>query len=75
MKINVTFKTPGIVDDAVADAVAENLPVFEFEEDKFEMTNNVENEVRNFLEKYIEYGEYVTIEFDTEMKTVQVLPV
>ena len=30
------------------------------------------NDAKNFLEKWIEYGEYVTIDFDTKLTTAKV---
>lgn len=32
-------------------------------------------EVRNLVERFVEYGEYIRIEFDTEAKTATVLEV
>jgi len=56
MKIKVTFKTPDVIDDAVRDI-----------EDEDERA-----EVADYLKRWIEYGEYITIEFDTIHDTAEV---
>lgn len=59
MKFQVTFKTP----DAVQYALDE-LPA----DADWESAQKV-------LDKFVEYNEYVRIEFDTETNTATVLPV
>lgn len=58
MKFRVTFKTP----DAVQYAL-EELPA----DADFESAQKV-------LDKFVEYNEYVRIEFDTETQTATVVP-
>jgi len=58
MKFTVTFKTP----DAVQHALDE-LPA----DADWESTQKV-------LDKFVEYNEYVRVEFDTEKGTATVLP-
>jgi hypothetical protein len=78
MKFNISFKTP----DASERAASENaynladLTVDDFDGMSDEETEQVleqkEKEIEEFLEAWISYGEYITIEFDTEAKTATV---
>ena len=58
MKFVITFKTPDVLDDL----------------DRLE---DISEEERSFadelVKQYVEYGEYIRIEFDTETKTAKVL--
>lgn len=65
MKIKVTMKTPEALDYALEDAFADN-PLPEERED-------MKREAREKLAKWFKYGEYLTIEFDTEAVTATVL--
>ena len=60
MKVTLTFKQPDVVDDAIQD---ENLS----DEDA--------QAVRCLCKEYIEYGEYIRIEIDTDKQTAEVLTV
>ena len=58
MKFTVTFKTPDVLEDL----------------DRLEDISEEERASADELVKqYVEYGEYVRIEFDTEAKTAKVL--
>jgi hypothetical protein len=57
MKLNITFKTPDAVDYALKDI-----------ESKEE-----QEDVKNFLSKFISGGEYITICFDTDVETATVV--
>ena len=66
MKIRITFKTPDAVDDAINDLeLDENLD----EEAKLEVLDSV----TEFINKFVKYGELITVEFDTEDKTATVV--
>lgn len=66
MKFKITFKTPDALENA-----AENLERKDFDsEDEFE---DAKLEIRGFGGEYVKYGEIVTLEFDTDSQTVQVL--
>lgn len=70
MKFTITFKTP----DAVDEAVQEYLSVHEPDEGWTETEEcEVEEELRGTFEEFIKFGEYVTIEFDTETRSATVL--
>ena len=76
MKIQLTFKTPNAIDD-IREDVEELLgvdPRVEPECFLDEVDDQVE-EIKTALEKWIRYGEYVTLEYDTEAKTLEVLEV
>lgn len=61
MKLRVTFKTPDALEYALKDA-AEGTS----EEDIIAM--------EHLTSRFVQYGEYVTIKFDTESGTATVLP-
>jgi len=58
MKINITFKTPDAMENALANA---NVP----EEQK--------DRIYDRLSDWIKYGEYVNIEFDLDANTATVI--
>lgn len=60
MKINITFKTPDAIDYAAQDYFSDDGDIEEFKE---------------FCSKWVEYGELIRIEFDTEKRTATVLEV
>ena len=62
MKITISFKTP----DAVDNAIDEEYPDTEENEDS-------RRELREFFQRYVKWGECVSIEFDTEAGTARVL--
>jgi len=81
MKIRLSFKTPDVT-DAVEEYVVKHCEVHdEYDHDcdacidrKHEAKYEV-RELKDKLGKFIEYDEYVRIEFDTETQTATVLPV
>ncbi len=60
-KVRITFKSPDSVWDALEEAGI--------------TTDDLDSEVREPIEKYIEYMEYVTIEIDLDTRKAIVLPV
>jgi hypothetical protein len=57
MQIAVTFKTPDAVDSAL---------------DAAGLEDEARLEAMKFIDQYVRYGEYITVVFDTESKTVHV---
>ena len=58
MKFTVTFKTPDVLEDL----------------DRLEDISEDERaSAEELINQYVEYGEYVRIEFDTDSKTAKVL--
>ncbi len=60
MKFHVTFKDPDALDYAIQDATAENPDVDD-------------EKLRKVASSFFDYGEYVTIEIDTDKKTATVV--
>lgn len=74
MKITVTLKDPDGFSESVDDAVKEELAAIEGlgEEDRDELFESRQERCWSTLKKWVEYQEYVTIEFDTEAGTATV---
>lgn len=74
MKVSVCFKTPDAVDCAIEDALEynEELEAIADDEERAERRDEMESELREFLEQWIQYGELVVIAFDTEKNTAEV---
>lgn len=81
-KFCVTFKTPDAVDDpAGEEAVREASRRLkelgrgdDLGEEHEELTEYWKKCFKAFAAKWVKYGEYVTIEFDTDAGTATVLP-
>lgn len=63
MKIQLYFKTPDVVHYALQDEEVLNL-----DEDQ-------QDEIKSVISKYVEFGEAVTIEFNTKTGEATVLPI
>lgn len=76
MIFTITFKDPDGVSNDIDDAVKERLKKLEGEpETVLEAAREAySEELRNFTSEWLSYGEYVTIEFDTEKGTATVVP-
>lgn len=61
MKVSVTFKTP----DAVNDVIEEYAGIW---------TDEEEERLKKLVERFVKYGEYITVEFDGEEGTATVVP-
>lgn len=76
MKIRMMFKDPDTVFEAIRDAVKESVDALNLNEREAKLLCEARLEtVSNELGKWIEFGEYVTVEFDTEAKTAVVCEV
>ena len=74
MKIKVTMKDPDTMHDAVQDAVKEEVKAMGLPEDESESLIELRtNKVGEKMAKWFEYGEYLTVEFDTDAMTATVL--
>ena len=75
MKFTVTFKTPDAVDDTISDIVLhdERLEAIEDGDERLDAEFALKAELKEFTEKWVRYGEYVDVEFDTDAGTVTVL--
>lgn len=81
MKFRVMFKTPDAVSGAVGQVVhgETNRQLREggqdFDEEEFAAAaDHILHNAIVFTRKWVKYGEYVTIEFDTEAGTATVIP-
>jgi hypothetical protein len=76
VKIRITFKDPDGVWECVREAAAEQIgdtPGLDKEEREL-LIDSRQEKISDALEKWIEYGEYVEIEFDTDAGTATVVP-
>ena len=77
MKVSITFKTPDAVSQAV-DGLVEDKRAKLVDEGKWDeneaeyLAECLGEEFSKKFEKWIRYGEYVTIDFDTEAGTATV---
>lgn len=76
MKVKVYIKDTDVLQDAVEEAVDEELKGSNLEEDEQEAVRELRVEkALDVASTWWEYGEYITVEFDTETKTARVVPV
>jgi hypothetical protein len=74
MKFRVILKDPDGFSEGVMDAVDDELKRLNLNKDDQEtLREPKELKLFEFLEKWVEYSEYVTLEFDTEEKTAIVV--
>jgi hypothetical protein len=76
MKIRVTFKDPDRMPDAVADALADvEQPSGVSAEEWSDIKESRSVELKaHITERWMDYGEYLRVEFDTDAGTATVLP-
>ena len=76
MKFTVQMKDPDTLDDAIADAVKDDLAtvVGLDDDDRANLAESREEKAREVAARWFEYGEYLAVEIDTEAKTCVVLP-
>ena len=76
MKFKVTLKDPDGFYDCITDAVESSLNGTTFsDEEEFEKISEIRREnIKTAISKWVEYGEYITIEFDTTAGTATVVP-
>ena len=73
MKFKVTFKDPDALIDCIAQAVDEQ-PREEISDSEMAEGNDARKErIRDLCGKWFEYGEYLTVEVDTERETCTVV--
>lgn len=75
MKIVVHLKDPDGFSTALDEAVEASFKGSDLLKDEQEALTEIRQErLSKAMEKWVEYGEYVTIEFDTEAGTATVMP-
>lgn len=76
MKFKVTMKDPDVLEDAINDAVKNALSEVDLPEDEILELREIRAEkVKEITDKWFEYGEYLTVEIDTESGTATVCEV
>ena len=76
MKVKVFIKDTDVLQDAVEEAVDEELKNSGLAEDDQEAVRELRVEkALDVAGEWWEYGEYITVEFDTEARTARVVPV
>lgn len=72
MKLTLTFKTPDVMEQEFGD---ENLHRFgpTGTEEEVEKAYEVQTKAKALVEKHVSYGEYITVEFDTDTGKATVL--
>lgn len=75
MKFRVTFKDPdGVSESLFWEAKKSVEEISGIEEDELEdLIKNREEKLSKFIRKWVEYDEYLTVEFDTEAGTASVV--
>jgi hypothetical protein len=75
MKFRITFKDPDGVSNSLHDAAKDSARSTSglTEKEMRALAESREEEFGEFLRKWIQYGEYVTIEFDTDADTAVVV--
>ena len=76
MKIKVQMKDPDTLQDAIEDAVKNDVSTMaDLDDDEREAVIEKRKEkVQELAEKWFRYGEYLAVEIDTVEKTCTVLP-
>lgn len=76
MKFKVTMKDPDTLSDAIQDAVGESVGAMAgLNDEEHEAVAEKRREaVGNLCAKWFEYGEYLTVEIDTDAGTCTVVP-
>lgn len=75
MIVQVQFKDPDGVYDSIKEAVEASLQKIEAldDDEREQLTETRTEKLKDILEKWITYGEYLTVEFDTDAMTAKVV--
>jgi len=74
MKIRITLKDPDAVYEAIQDHVRGSLKATGLTEREIDkVADSREADLGRSLSKWVKHGEYVTVEFDTEISTATVI--
>lgn len=75
MKFQVTMKDPGTLHDAIKDAVRGDVAALPLSEDERDAVFDLRRDaVAEICGIWFSYGEYLTVEIDTEARTCTVVP-
>lgn len=74
----ITLKDPDGVGDSVreaAEAIVSKVSGIDLDEEEREaLVESKQEKLNELLEKWFDYGEYLTVEVDVEKKTIRVVP-
>lgn len=74
MKFNVTMKDPDVLGDAILQAVEQEFKESTLEQDELDSVIELrEEKIKEVCSKWFKYGEYLTVEIDTEAGTCVVV--
>jgi hypothetical protein len=73
MKFRVTLKTPDALIDAISAAINDAVENVEDVEERAELKCQQEEQISRLCSKWFSYGEYLTVEINTETKTCVVV--
>lgn len=75
MKFKVTMKDPDTLLDSISRAVSEEIAALKLPPDEAEQVGEIRAEkASDACRKWFEYGEYLTVEIDTDAGTCVVVP-
>ncbi len=75
MKISITMKDPDCLYESIQEAVKGSIPAGTDETEAEMLVEHRCEKLREMLvAKWFEYGEYLTVEIDTEAQTATVIP-
>lgn len=76
MKFRIQFKDPDGVYDSIDEEATKSISdvVFLDDEEREAMIQGRRESLQKFSSKWVKYGEYILIEFDTETGEASVLP-
>lgn len=78
MKIQFCMKNPDVISESIKDAVISSIEEKAAglsDRQKELIYDDEEEEIKKKLSKFIEFGEYITVEIDTDTQTARVVPV
>ena len=76
MKFKVYMKDPDVLHDGIEEALDEDLKSSGLPDDEQEALREIRFEkASDVASKWFQYGEYLTVEIDTEKETIRVVPV
>lgn len=75
MRVKVFIKDTDVLQDAVSEAVYQELESHLPEDEREILAEKRIEKALNVASTWWEYGEYITVEFDTVAKTIRVVPV
>lgn len=74
MKFQVYIKDPDGFYEGLKDAVKQQLSSLQLPEDEKEQLEDIkQDKLSSFMGQWVEFGEYATLEFDTEANTAVVV--